>query len=107
MILNDLAWLLATDPAPRPAAASRAVLLAERAAALTRRQSPLVLDTLAASYAAEGRFDQAVATARAAIAIARAAGRDTLAADIESRLALYERGLPYRDASGRRGPGGP
>jgi tetratricopeptide (TPR) repeat protein len=84
--LRNLAWILATtgqDPA-------RAVTLGEQAARLTDRRSPSVLDVLAAAYHAAGRRDDAVATARRAIALARQMGSENLARQIEARLATYE-----------------
>ena len=70
-----------------------AVPLAERAAALTGRRDAQVLDVLAVAYAAAGRFDDAVATAREAQAKAAPA----LARDIARRLALFERREAFVD----------
>ena len=50
--------------------------LAERGAQLTRPQTSVVLDVLAASLAAAGRFDEAIATAEKALALAIAAKSD-------------------------------
>ncbi len=88
--LRNLAWILAThgDPAVRDAA--RAVRLAEQAERQSAGRSPSVLDALAAAYAAAGRRDDAVATARRAIAVARETGAEDLARHIERRLAEYE-----------------
>ncbi len=85
------AWLLATAPEPDVRAPGEAVALAERAVAVTGRTDPRALDTLAVAYASAGRFDQAVATARAALALA--AG--SLAPDIAARLSLFERREVY------------
>jgi len=91
--LVNLAWLLATHPDPGIRDASEAVRLAERAAVVTGHRDPGVLDALAAAYAAAGRFEPAIATARRAIGLAQASD---LAERIRSRLQLYERGEPYR-----------
>ncbi len=98
---NNIAWLLAT--ADRPAG-DAAVSYAERAAELTQRRDPSVLDTLAASYAAAGRFDEAVATAQKAVELAAANGQDALVSDVRSHLALYKRGMRLRadDQAGKR-----
>ena len=69
--LNSLAWNLATMPNAAPDAAGEAVKLAERAVALTSRRDLSVLQTLAAAYAAAGRFDDAVATAEHVLREAR------------------------------------
>jgi tetratricopeptide (TPR) repeat protein/mono/diheme cytochrome c family protein len=93
--LLDLAWLLATHPGRLQP--SEAVRLAERASRLTHGQNAAVLDVLAAAYAAAGRFDRAVATARAALSALPAGTRQSdLAASIQHRLDLYAKGRPYR-----------
>lgn len=95
--LVDLAWLLATHPNPRLHQPSEAVRLAERASRLTRGPDAAVLDVLAAAYAAAGRFDRAVATARAALSALPASARQSaLATSIQHRLDLYTKGRPYR-----------
>ena len=86
----ELAWLLAAHPDPARRDPARAVELAERAAALTGRAQPAVLDVLAAAYAAAGRLDRAIAAAETALDLA-AAGRDDVAAVIRQRLEGYRR----------------
>jgi tetratricopeptide (TPR) repeat protein len=90
----ELAWLLATHTHSRISDPSEAVRLAERASRLTQHKDAAVLDVLAAAYAAAGRFDEAVATARAALA--SLPSRSDSAKSIEQRLDLYTKGLPYR-----------
>lgn len=95
-----LSWLLATspDPSSRAASAAEAVAVAERAAAGPRGRDPDLLDSLAAAYAAAGRFEEAVAAAARAADAARAARRPDLAASIDGRRALYARGEAYVEA---------
>jgi tetratricopeptide (TPR) repeat protein len=95
--LAGLAWVRATAAEASMRDAGEAVRLAERAAELTGRRDASVLDTLAAAYASAGRFDQAVATARAAVGRAVASKALDLAAQIRQRLALYQQGKAYRD----------
>ncbi len=95
--LNALAWILATHPDPDVRREDEAVRLAERACTLTRYQDAGVLDTLAAAYAAAGRFDRAVTTAEKALALASLGGADGLARTIGGRLELYRQGEPYRE----------
>jgi protein O-mannosyl-transferase len=90
--LNNLAWLLATLPPTHGGNAVRAVNLAQRACELSGNRAPNELNTLAAAYAAAGRFDAAVATAQRAVDLARSAGQAELAKQIESRLELYRSG---------------
>ncbi|MBX6363456.1 MAG: hypothetical protein IRZ00_06280 [Gemmatimonadetes bacterium] len=56
-----------------------AVLAAERAAALTSRADPRILDALAAAYRAAGRTREAAAVGREAVRIAERAGERALA----------------------------
>ena len=95
-VLNRLAWLLAVNPDAHIRNGTQAVELAERAATLTRRQQPAVLDTLAAAYAEAGRFTEAIATARRALGIATQQNDRGLAAGLNARIALYQAGTPFR-----------
>jgi tetratricopeptide (TPR) repeat protein len=71
--LASLAWTLATHPEPQVRRPDEAVRLAARAAELTARRDPDVLRTLAAAYAAAGRFEAATESAERALELARAA----------------------------------
>jgi len=93
-ILNMLAWMLATGDSS-VADHSQAVELAEKACRLTKRKSPGLLDTLAAAYAAGGKFSEAMATAREAVELANQTGNKALAETIQERLALYSQGKAY------------
>jgi tetratricopeptide (TPR) repeat protein len=86
-----LAWALATHPDPASRDSVEAVAIGERAAQVTRRSDPAVLDALARIYAAAGRFGDAVTTGREALERARAAG-DPRAPLIEEHLRLLEAG---------------
>ena len=90
VVANNLAWLLATSPDPKVRDGADAVVHAERASRLTR-DDPSVLDTLAAAYAAAGRFDEAVTTAERAASKADAAGAVDLARQIDRRAEQYQR----------------
>ena len=91
----ELGWILATHPHPTPRDVQQAVSVAEHAAQLTGRQDARVLNTLAAAYAAAGRFDEAAATARAALSSLPAGGSE-LATTIRQLLDLYTEGRRYR-----------
>ena len=92
---NNLAWALATAGTEGVRDPGRAIQHAERACELTGRKDAGALDTLAAAYAAAGRFDEAIRTAQSAIELAADA---ELAADIRTRLELYKAGQPFRKA---------
>jgi tetratricopeptide (TPR) repeat protein len=96
-VLNDLAWLLATAGDASVQDANRAVEFARRACELTGYKKPDFMDTLAAAYAAAGRFEDAVNTAKQAIDAAKAGNQNDLAKQIQSHMKLYQAGQPYRE----------
>jgi tetratricopeptide (TPR) repeat protein len=89
--LVDLAWVLATSSGASTSDIAEAVRMAERAATLTGYENAVVLDTLAAAYAAAGQIDRAITTADTAMRLAQVAGEGDLAARIGQRLAFYQR----------------
>jgi Flp pilus assembly protein TadD len=95
-VLNNLAWLLATAKDDRLRNGPEAVRLAQRACELTQYRQPLLVGTLAAAYAEEGRFEAARSAAQKAITLAEAAGQSELAARNRELLHLYEAGKPCR-----------
>ena len=96
-VQNNLAWLLATLTPAEGGDPVRAVALAERACELTGSQVPAHLDTLAAAYAAVGRFNDAIATAQNGVDLARSAGQQQVVNEIEAHLQLYRNGQAYRE----------
>jgi tetratricopeptide (TPR) repeat protein len=89
--LADLAWILATSEHAAIRNPDEAVRLAERLSTITQSQDATALDTLAVAYFSAGRLNDAIATARAALSRAQAAGLSELAARITLRLEFYER----------------
>jgi tetratricopeptide (TPR) repeat protein len=94
--LNNLAWLLATAGDISVEKTGKAIEFAQRACELTDNKEPAVLDTLAAAYAAAGRFDEAITTASRAVKAAEAAGQEDLAGGIQNRIKLYQAGQRYQ-----------
>ncbi len=94
-VLNNLAWLLATAGDISLEDANKSVEFAERACELTGNKKPDYLDTLAVSYAAAGRFEEAVKTAEKAFDIATANGQEVLASELQNRIKLYRAGQKY------------
>jgi cytochrome c-type biogenesis protein CcmH/NrfG len=88
-LLTSLAAIFADSRDVGVRDARRALALAEKAAALTRRQDPYALDVLAVAQAAMARYADAAATAREGAAIARARGQQALLAELESRANAY------------------
>jgi tetratricopeptide (TPR) repeat protein len=103
--MNEIAWILATHPDARIRNPAEAVRLAERAAERTARRQPVMLDTLAAAYAAAGDFDRAAAVAQEAMSLAVSSGPAGLSAEIAARLEIYRQKRPFRETD-RRSAGG-
>lgn len=95
-LLNTAAWLLATTPDP-PAPPEKALSLAQQAVALAPEPHPLLLDTLAAAFAATGQFAEARNTAQQALDIARQKGDVATVAKMGKRLAAYRNDQPWRE----------
>ena len=95
--LTNLAWLLATSQDPSLRNGLKAVELAKQADRLVGGTNTLVLRTLAAAYAENGEFANAIRTAQFAMQLARMHGEDSLTTDLDQQIALYQLGMPYRD----------
>ena len=96
-LLNNLAWLLATDPAGDSRVAEESLAYALKAVEQSNRRNPDILDTLALAYAANGQFDQAIATAEEAIEAARTLGDKDFSRRMAPRLASYRNGKPWKE----------
>jgi spermidine synthase len=94
--LNDLAWILASTSNESIRNGPEAVRLAEHACELTQRREPVMLGTLAAAYAADGRFAEAVAIAEKARDAATASGQNEVAEKNRELLELYRAGKDFR-----------
>jgi spermidine synthase len=70
--------------------------LAQRAWELTDYQDPISADTLAAAYAAAGRFADAVDTAEKAVQLTASGDKKQRHQAILNRLDLYRQQKPYR-----------
>jgi protein O-mannosyl-transferase len=84
--LNALAWVLATSPNVVMRDGHEAVAFAEKASQLSDGKNPVVLRTLAASYAESGRFPEAVVAAQGALDSAK---DPTLVHALEREIKLY------------------
>jgi len=95
----NLAWMLATWPAPSVRNGGKAVALAEQANQFSRGKDPLILRTLAAAYAETGRFPEAVLTARQALALAMAQSNPGLTNELQTEIGLYQTNSPCRSTN--------
>jgi len=97
--LRDLAWLLATSPNPAVRNGPRAVELAQHACDLTHDQQSLFEGTLAAAYAEDGRFDDAVATAQKSAELAQQENNEALLEKSQELLEFFQAHKPYREVA--------
>jgi tetratricopeptide (TPR) repeat protein len=97
LALIQTAQALSASPAASDRNGAEAVKLAERAVELSKGEDPVFLDTLGMAYAENGRFADAVETARRAQRLARAQNNSSLADVLDKRINLYQARQPYRD----------
>ena len=90
------ALLLATRPDKASRNPDEAIRLAHRAGELTGWKDSGTLEILAASYAAAGRFDEAVRAMQKALDLVSATAEPQLAAEMQAALNQYQRGLTLR-----------
>ena len=96
---NNLAWVFATCPDDSIRNGRRAVELAERALRLSGGKIPTIFRVLAAAYAENGQFAQAIETAQRGAELANSQGNSALASELQSNVALYQTGRPLRDVN--------
>lgn len=97
--LNDLAWILATCPEKELRNPTEAVSLAEKACQRTGMTNYQCFDTLAAAYAAAGRFDEAKGSAARAIELGLFQGQVADLDEMKQRLELYKQDQAYIETS--------
>ena len=96
---SNLAWVFATCPDDSIRDGRRAVELAEKALRISGGKIPMIFRVLAAAYAEDGRFSQAIESAQRGADLATSQGNSGLAAELQSNIALYQAGTPLRDPS--------
>jgi tetratricopeptide (TPR) repeat protein len=95
IVLNSLAWILATAEDSRFQNPTDAVKYAEKACKLINYNDAAYLDTLAAACASAGIFDQAVQTAEKAFKLAEVNEQEKLANEIQEHLKVYKAKQPW------------
>ena len=97
--IYHLSWMLACSEDERLRNGQEALRLAEELCRITQNDQPLALDALAAAYAENGRYDEAVLTAQKALKLALKQGPEELVLGLRQRLKLYQDKTPYRQAA--------
>jgi tetratricopeptide (TPR) repeat protein len=105
--MSNLAWVFATSPDESLRDGPKAVQLAEQALRISGRRIPILFRTLAAAYAENGQFFEAVQTAQQGIELANNQGNSGLATELQSNITLYEEHQPLRDSSLTNGSASP
>jgi tetratricopeptide (TPR) repeat protein len=97
---NAAAWLMATCPDAKFRDGPKAIELAGKSCEITSWRLPSTIDTLAAAYAEDGKFDDAIKSENQAIEIWSSRWRhvDASIKAARDRLELYQAGKPYRAA---------
>jgi tetratricopeptide (TPR) repeat protein len=102
-----LAWILATAPEPSIRDGARALDLAQHAAQAAGGRNLLVIRVLAAAYAENGRYPEAIHAAQQAGQRAEASGQSAIANLLRGDLDLYRLGIPLRDPTHGGGTSSP
>jgi len=97
--MSNLAWVFATSPDDSLRDGAKAVQLAEQAMRISGGRIPIIFRTLAAAYAENGRFSEAIQTAQRGIELANSRGNSGLATELQSSIVLYQERQPLRDPS--------
>jgi tetratricopeptide (TPR) repeat protein len=94
---SNLAWVFATCPEDSIRNGPRALQLAGEALRISGGKIPMVFRIVAAAYAENGRFGDAIQAAQQGADLADAQGNAALASELRSNIASYEAGRPLRD----------
>jgi len=97
-VVNNAVWMWVTNVDMSQSEAERLIVLAERIAKnYAGGESAQFLDTLAAAYAAAGRFTDAAAASQEALNAAIKTGKEHEITEIRKRLKMYQEGRTYRE----------
>jgi tetratricopeptide (TPR) repeat protein len=100
--VNTLAWSLATNPEASKRNGALAVKLAEGACQRVHYRETIIVGTLAAAYAEAGRFEEAIATAQKACALASEQGNSELLLESQKLLVLFRAHQPYHHGTANK-----
>jgi protein O-mannosyl-transferase len=94
---NNLAWVLATSPDPTLRDGAQAVAYAQRATKVPGGDNPLVYRTLAAAYAENRQFAEAISAAEHAKQLAQATGNSALVSELDRCIELFRQQRTMRE----------
>ena len=94
---NNLGWVLATSSDPTLRDGTKAVVYAKRATNLPGGNNPVVYRTLAAAYAENGQFAEAISAAEHAKQLARAIGNSELISELDRCIELFRQQRTLRE----------
>ncbi len=97
--MSNLAWVFATSPDQSIRNGAKAVQLAEQAVRISGGRIAILFRTLAAAYAEDGRFSDAIQAAQRGIQLANSQGNAGLASELQANIELYLEQQPLRDPS--------
>jgi len=93
VLLNNLAWVLATSPDATVRNGKQALQLAQKACDQTKYKEAYILSTLAAAYAETGDFDAALKWSKKAVELSGDDRKEQLSHELES----YKKHKPWRE----------
>lgn len=97
VVMNNVAWQLATHDNSKVRDGASAVKWAEKAIEVTEGKQATYWDTLAAAYAEAGRFAEALKAVDTGIELAKKSGESALILSLQKGRAFYVSGRPYRN----------
>jgi len=95
-VLNNLAWIIATDSDPGVRNGAQAEMLARRALA-AQPGNPVINATLAAALAEQGQFDEAIRGLERARQLSIEQGNSDFMQELDARLLNYRMGKTWRE----------
>jgi len=93
-----LAWILATHPDASVRKVLEPIDLAKKGVEMTQSKEPAFLDALAAALAQVERYPEAIQLVEQALTALPGGGNPQQSDALKSRLELYKKGQPYREA---------